>query len=124
VRVYEMIQDRLAEHGLDYQATFLVGSRELHHITLMIFDHSSPQERRNVHALYEVLVRDAAAAAGYGVYRTHLAFMNLIADTYGWNDHAQMRFFETIKDALDPNGVLAPGKQGIWPKRLRGQGRT
>ena len=23
------------------------------------------------------------------------------------------------QDALDPNGVLAPGKQGIWPNRYR-----
>jgi hypothetical protein len=26
---------------------------------------------------------------------------------------------ETIKDALDANGILMPGKQGIWPRRLR-----
>ena len=30
-----------------------------------------------------------------------------------------MRFFETIKDTLDPNGILAPGKSGIWPRRYR-----
>ena len=29
------------------------------------------------------------------------------------------RFNETLKDAIDPNGILAPGKSGIWPKRLR-----
>ena len=61
-----------------------------------------------------------AAAAGYGEYRTHLAFMDQIAGTYNWNDGAQLKFQQLLKDALDPNGILAPGKQGIWPKRFRG----
>jgi 4-cresol dehydrogenase (hydroxylating) len=30
-----------------------------------------------------------------------------------------MRLSQTIKDALDPKGILAPGKQGIWPARYR-----
>ncbi|KAJ4129621.1 hypothetical protein NW754_003903 [Fusarium falciforme] len=25
------------------------------------------------------------------------------------------RFVETLKAAVDPNGLLSPGKQGIWP---------
>jgi FAD/FMN-containing dehydrogenase len=48
--------------------------------------------------------------------------MDQIAGTYSWNDNSIMRLNETIKDALDPNGILAPGKQGIWPRRLRGRG--
>jgi len=27
-----------------------------------------------------------------------------------------------IKDALDPNGILAPGRNGIWPRDYRGKG--
>jgi hypothetical protein len=41
--------------------------------------------------------------------------MDLIADQYDANDSALRRTVDCIKDALDPAGILAPGKQGIWP---------
>jgi len=43
-----------------------------------------------------------------------------VADTYDWNGGALRKLNERVKDALDPNGILAPGKNGIWPK---GQGQ-
>ena len=39
----------------------------------------------------------------------------LVADTYDYNDHALRRLNERVKNALDPAGILAPGKSGIWP---------
>jgi len=54
--------------------------------------------------------------AGYGLYRGHIAFMDEIAAQYGFNDHALLRLQETLKGALDPDGILSPGKQGIWPR--------
>jgi FAD/FMN-containing dehydrogenase len=45
--------------------------------------------------------------------------MDQIARTYGWNNGALLKLNELLKDALDPNGILAPGKQGIWPARYR-----
>ena len=68
--------------------------------------------------LFDTAVREAAEL-GFHEYRTHVSWMDLIASQYDYNDHAMMRFNERIKDTLDPDGILAPGKQGIWPKSLR-----
>ena len=72
-----------------------------------------------VRSLFKVLVADAAKE-GYSEYRTHLSDMDDVALTFDFNNHALLRLNETVKDALDPNGILAPGKQGIWPKAFRG----
>jgi (+)-pinoresinol hydroxylase len=60
-----------------------------------------------------------AADRGWAEYRAPAAFQDLIAGTYSYNDHALQRLRETIKDAIDPNGILAAGRYGVWPKHLR-----
>jgi 4-cresol dehydrogenase (hydroxylating) len=39
---------------------------------------------------------------------------------YGFNDGALHRLHETLKDAIDPNGIVSPGRYDIWPRQLRG----
>lgn len=60
-----------------------------------------------------------AADHGWGEYRTAPAFMEEVMKTYSYNNHSLLRLHERIKDALDPNGILSPGRCGIWPRHLR-----
>ncbi|KAB2578599.1 FAD-linked oxidase [Lasiodiplodia theobromae] len=117
LRQYRLAKRRCREAGFDYMGTFTVGMREMHHIVEVVFDRSDAGQRRRAEKLIRDLIAECAAL-GWGEYRTHLAFMDQIAETYGWNDNAQMRFNETVKNALDPKGILAPGKSGVWPKRF------
>ncbi|EEU39698.1 uncharacterized protein NECHADRAFT_43965 [Fusarium vanettenii 77-13-4] len=117
----EMVKRRFKEFGFDYIGTFVVGWRELHHIVCLTFDKTDPKQRKKAHRCIELLIDDAAAE-GYGEYRTHLCYMDQIASVYNWNGNAALKFNQQLKDTLDPNGILAPGKSGIWPARLRGRG--
>lgn len=112
---YEMTRRRSEEYGFDFIGTFVVGMREMHHIVCIVFDREDPDSKRRAHAMIKVMIDDAARM-GWGEYRTHLALMDQIAATYSFNGNAQMKLNETLKNALDPNGILAPGKNGIWPK--------
>ncbi len=56
---------------------------------------------------------------GWGEYRTAPVFQQSVMDVYSYNNHALMRLHETIKDAVDPNGILSAGRYAIWPRHLR-----
>ncbi|MCP5145877.1 MAG: FAD-dependent oxidoreductase [Gammaproteobacteria bacterium] len=121
IKQYRMVSGRVREYGFDYMGLLAIGWREMHHVVVIVYDKNSPSERARMDELFKILV-DEAAAEGYGEYRTHIRYMDTIAGTYSWNDNALMKMHQSIKDALDPNGILAPGKSGIWPKRLRDGG--
>jgi 4-cresol dehydrogenase (hydroxylating) len=62
-----------------------------------------------------------AGERGWGEYRAPAVFHDEVAQTYSFNNHALTRMRESIKDALDPNGILSAGRYGVWPKHLRKQ---
>ncbi len=119
VALRDLLRGMVNAAGLDYIVAMIpVNARSFVHVTLIIFDTKNEAQSRAAYDVAKRLVRDAAAL-GYGEYRAHLDFMDLAADQYSFGDHAYRRFCETIKDAVDPNGILAPGKQGIWPRGMR-----
>ena len=119
MRASEKIRARVEEYGFDYMGAWHAGQRYMNHVVELIWDGGDAQQVAAIRELFAVLVKEAAAE-GHGEYRTHLAFMDLVAEQFDFNDHALRRMNETIKDALDPNGVIAPGKSGIWPASMRG----
>ncbi len=60
-----------------------------------------------------------AADHGWGEYRTAPVYQDAVSDAYSFNNHILRRFNETLKDAVDPNGILSAGRYGIWPRHLR-----
>ncbi|KAF2263005.1 FAD-linked oxidase-like protein [Lojkania enalia] len=117
-KLWDLAKKSHKEAGIDLMPAFCVGLREMHLIVEIVFDNTDEGMRRRAEKCLRDMIDDAAKL-GYGEYRTHLALMDQVAGTYNWNDNALMKFNNDLKDALDPNGILAPGRCGIWPKRYR-----
>jgi (+)-pinoresinol hydroxylase len=65
-----------------------------------------------------------AAEQGWAEYRAPTVFQDLVSDTYSFNNHALRRLHQRIKDAVDPNGILAAGRYGVWPGSSTPGGRA
>lgn len=106
------------EAGHDFFAALHIKPRYTAALNVLTFDRDDAAITDRVKTLFGRLI-DTASAKGYGEYRTHLDWTDKVAAAYDFNDNALMRLNERIKDALDPQGILAPGKAGIWPARYR-----
>jgi 4-cresol dehydrogenase (hydroxylating) len=62
---------------------------------------------------------DRVAEHGWGTYRTSPAFQGQAVSKFSYNDGALLRFQEKLKDGIDPNGIISPGRYGIWPASMR-----
>ncbi len=62
---------------------------------------------------------ERCAENGFGTYRTNPTFQDQVIGTYSFNDNALLKFKEKLKDSIDPNGIISPGRYGIWPANMR-----
>jgi 4-cresol dehydrogenase (hydroxylating) len=77
-----------------------------------------PERNRNSREIFSRLI-DRSAEHGWGSYRTAPAFQDQVISKYSYNDSSLLRFQEKLKDSIDPNGIISPGRYGIWPANMR-----
>jgi (+)-pinoresinol hydroxylase len=65
-------------------------------------------------------VMDRCAEHGWASYRTSPAFQDRLVSKYSYNNNSLLRFQQKLKDSIDPNGIMAPGRYGLWPAKMRG----
>ena len=120
----EVFFDVLKESGLSPQFSNPTSTPQTWMYRTFIFIMGLPISRTSVEANQQMRatftrLANEGAARGWGEYRTPPVFQDLIMSHYSFSDHALRRFSETLKDAVDPNGIIAAGRGGIWPRHLR-----
>ncbi|MFO1265403.1 MAG: FAD-binding oxidoreductase [Rubrivivax sp.] len=102
-------EDVLRRFGFDYLSMNWCNDRDMHQTTGIFFDHSDPVQMQVAHDCYDALMQETSAA-GFGNYRCSVHYMDKAAELFG----PELRgFLRSIKRAVDPAGILAPGKSGI-----------
>lgn len=93
-----------------YFTDFHVYPRYILAIKLVIY---TVAESVRIDWLYHHLLEDIAQQ-GYSEYRTHVKYMDDVASHFDFNNGVSQQFAALLKNVLEPNGIISPGKSGIW----------
>ena len=111
---YMTAKQLTVNYNFDFFADFHIYPRYVVGIELVIF---TPEEEERMDLLFKDLLQDGTRK-GYLPYRTHVSYMDDLASMLKFNNSAFTRFNASLKDFLDPNGVISPGKSGIWNNNM------
>ena len=98
--------------GQDYYASFTIGRRHINNVSLILYSRDDPAGIARADKLYRHLLQEARGQ-GFAEYRGHISYMEEVAQSYDFNNGALRRLNDRVKAALDPNNIIAPGRNGI-----------
>ncbi|KAL8276422.1 hypothetical protein RQP46_011174 [Phenoliferia psychrophenolica] len=110
---YQMAEKVCNQFGFDFDSGMHCYARHVCSVTMTVFDREDADMKERAARCFEKLVVETRKL-GYSEYRCHVQYMDLVSDQYDFNGHALRRTVDKIKAALDPNGIIGLGKQGIW----------
>lgn len=115
-RLVEIARSRALGAGLNFTAGMhLIGARSAVMVIGLQYDRTDAERVRAAFDFAGRLVTELGEL-GYGEYRAHLNFMDAAQAEFSFGDHAYRRFVEALKSAVDPQGIVMPGRHGIWPR--------
>lgn len=116
-KLMSLCQPLYRKYRFDFPMAIMVANpRTMIALMSILYDKSDPEETARAQALY-LEMGDITQAAGYQQYRTSTLYMDRLLQT-----SPEFRAFaDTIKSALDPNNILAPGKYGIGINETRSE---
>jgi 4-cresol dehydrogenase (hydroxylating) flavoprotein subunit len=115
LRVSQIASETLLGHGFEPQMSISVATeRSLVCVITISYDREVPGEDAKAMRCYRALT-DCLLASGYPPYRLNVESMDYLAEP----GSAYAQLLERVKSALDPKGVLAPGRYDGQRTRTR-----
>lgn len=97
--------------GFDLFSDFHIYGRYIIGVVLVVY---TPNEAARAKNLFDELLKDGAEKSGVSEYRTHIHYMDEVRRHFDWGNGILHHMLGSIKEKLDPNGILSQGKSGIW----------
>jgi 4-cresol dehydrogenase (hydroxylating) len=102
---YRLLRTSMERHGFDHHGMLVLSPRAAMHVCHIPFDQSQPAEVATAHDACKTILAQAAEA-GYAPYGLNGRLMASVAAPFDFNDGVIGRLRASIREAVDPNGIL------------------
>jgi 4-cresol dehydrogenase (hydroxylating) len=121
IRANEVLTPLLKElgiwSGMEFMTPYPTWERALKLAIVALTTQDQEWNEKVVEGLKKVI--QVGAENGWPEFRSHPVLQETVRETYNYSDGALLQLHDDIKDVIDPNGILSPGRYGIWPKDMR-----